>query len=132
MDERIFPNISKTSKILDLDCGPGFWVIEFASRGFKNIYAADLTETAIELVKKRAELYSATVETSVSNAEKLKFEDDEFDHVNCQGVIHYSPDTEACIREIHRILKASGTASISVYYKNFRLYISCLIACFPL
>jgi len=48
----------------------------------------------------------------------MKFKAGEFDHVNCQGVINYTPDAEASITEIARVLKPSGTASISVFYRN--------------
>ncbi|MFW6308314.1 MAG: methyltransferase domain-containing protein, partial [Campylobacterales bacterium] len=41
--------------------------------------------------------------------------------VNCQGVIHHTPNTEQCVKEISRVLKVGGTANISVYYKNFFL-----------
>ena len=43
-------------------------------------------------------------------------------HVNCQGVVHHTPDTESCIKEIARVLEDNGTASVSVYYKNIFLY----------
>ncbi len=105
-------------KILDLGCGIGFWVSEFAMRGLNNLYAADLTEQALKLTKKRLDTYGLKAELSQQNAEKLTFEDESFDHVNCQGVIHHTPDTPATIAEIARVLKPGGTASISVYYRN--------------
>lgn len=56
---------------------------------------------------------------SVQNAEKLNYQDEFFDFVNCQGVIHHTPNTQAAIKEIARVLKKGGVAHISVYYKNF-------------
>ena len=55
------------------------------------------------------------------NAESTTFGDQLFDHVNCQGVIHHTPDTQATVKEIARVLKVDGTASISVYYRNIFL-----------
>ena len=55
---------------------------------------------------------------SQQNAESMTFPDASFDHVNCQGVIHHTPNTEATVAEIARVLKPGGTASISVYYRN--------------
>ncbi len=89
--------------------------------GAKSVTSADLTENAILLTKKRAEIYRYEIETSLENAEKLTFEDSKFTHVNCQGVIHHTPDTNVCVREIARVLEPDGTALISVYYKNFFL-----------
>lgn len=104
--------------ILDLGCGIGFWVTEFAMRGLNNLHAADLTDQALELTQKRLATYGLVAKLSQQNAEKMTFANDSFDHVNCQGVIHHTPNTPATIAEIARILKSGGTASISVYYRN--------------
>jgi 2-polyprenyl-3-methyl-5-hydroxy-6-metoxy-1,4-benzoquinol methylase len=105
-------------RILDLGCGIGFWVSEFAMRGFSNLTAADLTAQAIEITSKRLSAYGLNAVLRQENAENLTFEDSSFDHVNCQGVIHHTPNTEKTIAEIARVLKEGGTASISVYYRN--------------
>ena len=121
LDERCLPPISKKDqqyRILDLGCGIGFWVTEFSMLGYKNLYAVDLTEEAIKITKKRLEIYNYKADLSVQNAENLDFQNETFDHVNCQGVIHHTPDTDKCISEISRILKPNGTANISVYYRN--------------
>ena len=89
--------------------------------GYLNIHAADLTKKALEITEKRLVLFDLKAELSLQNAEKTNFEDKSFDHVNCQGVIHHTPNTEATIKEISRILKEDGTASISVYYRNIFL-----------
>lgn len=105
-------------RILDLGCGIGFWAVEFAMRGLSNIHAADLTPRALELTRARLDIYGVSAELSLQNAERLTFADGTFDHVNCQGVIHHTPDTDAAVAEIARVLKPGGTASISVYYRN--------------
>lgn len=87
-------------------------------RGLSNITAADLTEKALEITRKRCTLYGVQVDTCQENAESLTFADESFDHVNCQGVIHHTPDTEKTVSEIARVLKKEGTALISIYYRN--------------
>lgn len=121
MDERIFVGIPKTAKILDLGCGPGFWTLEFAKRGFSNIMAADLSSKSVRLAKKRCDIWGFDIGIKVENAMSLSFESESFDHVNCQGVIHHTPSPEECVREIARVLGPNGTATISVYYKNLIL-----------
>ena len=122
-DPRFLPfnHASKSLKILDLGCGIGFWTTELTSRGFTNVHAADLTEKALELTATRLKLNKLKADLSLQNAEKTNFEDESFDHVNCQGVIHHTPDTHAAVKEICRILKPGGSASISVYYRNIFL-----------
>ena len=121
-DEKTIPKVPPEAKVLDLGCGPGFWVIQLAQRGGRNLVAADLTENALQLARKRVEAYGCSgVEFSRQNAEQLTFATNSFDHVNCQGVIHHTPNTEQCVAEIARVIKPGGTACISVYYKNFLL-----------
>lgn len=118
LDPRIFPDQDHNHRVLDLGCGPGFWTIELAKRGCTGIMAADLTEAAIQLARRRCSIYEVEAEFSEQNAEKLTLQDGEFSHVNCLGVIHHTPNTKACAREIARVLKKGGTATISVYYRN--------------
>ncbi|MDD5673595.1 MAG: class I SAM-dependent methyltransferase [Chitinivibrionales bacterium] len=120
-DGRLFPRKNLGGGVLDLGCGPGFWCIELAHAGVKKIIAADLTFAALTLTKKRAAYEGATVPCSQQNAEQLGFADASFAHVNCQGVIHHTPNTAACVREISRVLVPGGTAVIAVYYWNLFL-----------
>lgn len=107
--------------ILDLGCGIGFWTVELGLKGFKQIISADLTAAALKLTETRCRIYGLESTLLQENAEQLSFKDALFEHVNCQGVIHHTPNTEAAVKEIARVLKRGGSASISVYYKNFFL-----------
>lgn len=120
-DLRFLPPPRKAGQklsVLDLGCGIGFWVTEFALRGLSNLHAADLTQNALDITAKRLESYGVTASLSRQNAEQLTFDDSTFDHINCQGVIHHTPNTDRTIAEMARVLKRGGTASISVYYRN--------------
>lgn len=118
IDERIFPSSENKDRVLDLGCGPGLWTVELSRRNCTNIVAADLTENALRLARRRCEIFNVDAEFSQQNAERMSFPDGTFSHVNCQGVIHHTPDTSACVSEIARVLRPGGTASISVYYRN--------------
>ena len=121
LDERIFPLGSLSDRVLDLGCGPGFWTVELGLRGCSNLWACDLTENAVQLAKRRCDLYGCKAEFLVGNAESLSIGSGYFTHVNCQGVIHHTPDTPATVSEIARVLCDGGTASVSVYYTNILL-----------
>ena len=123
-DLKTLPPESNRNNVLDLGCGIGFWVIELQNECLKSgtpikkFTAADLTQQALNLTKKRLKINNLDADLKCENAENLSFSDETFDHVNCQGVIHHTPDTEKTISEIARVLKPGGTASLSVYYKN--------------
>jgi len=119
-DDRCLPprEAGKEPRVLDLGCGIGFWTAEFALRGYRRIVAADLTPQALEMTRRRLALLRLDAEIAEQNAEALTFPDASFDHVNCQGVVHHTPDTARAVAEIARVLRPGGTASLSVYHRN--------------
>lgn len=124
-DSIMVPRLTPEDKMLDLGCGIGMWTIELQlrtpERERAKMYSADLTQRALDITKKRLEIYGLISELSIQNAENLEYPNEIFSHVNCQGVIHHTPNTKQCVKEIARVLKTGGSANISVYYKNFFL-----------
>ena len=118
IDSRLFPGEAKGCPVLDLGCGVGFWLVEFGNRGFQDLHGADLTPNSLEIARKRCDIYGIHARLSEQNAEKTEFDDGEFGHVNCLGVVHHTPNPGKAVAEIARIVRPGGTASISVYYKN--------------
>lgn len=121
-DEKFIPANLDDAVVLDLGCGVGFWSIEIQQRrNCKAFYSGDLTQKALDTTRLRLEQNGLKADLSIQNAEKMTYESNFFDHVNCQGVIHHTPNTEKTVEEIARVLKPGGSASISVYYQNLFL-----------
>jgi len=116
-DDRLSPP-AEARTILDLGCGIGFWTVELAKITGQRIVSVDLTKAGCQLTRLRGQVFGTETRPSTGDAEHLPFPEGTFDHVNCQGVIHHTPDTEAAVAEIHRVLRPGGTASVSVYYSN--------------
>ena len=110
----------KGSSILDVGCGPGFWVRQFCRMGLQ-VSACDISTTAVNLTKKSLKIFGLNADVKEGNAENLSYDDESFDLINCQGVIHHTPNTEKCISEFYRVLKPGGLVCFSVYYRNFIL-----------
>lgn len=112
---------SQGQKVLDVGCGPGWISHKYAESG-TNIFSMDLTSTAVGLASRYFLKDALSGNFVVADAEQIPFQDNTFDRVTCDGVLHHTPGTQQGIREIYRVLKPQGKASISVYYQNILLY----------
>ncbi len=104
-------------KVLEIGVGAGSDFENWVRNG-AIATGVDLTAAAIALTKERLLLkgYGEDLFTlGTADAENLGFDDQSFDLVYAYGVIHHSPDTEQCLREIFRVLNKGGTAKIMVY-----------------
>ncbi len=119
---------SKNLNVLEVGCGLGTDGAQFAKAGA--IYTGiDLTDAAVDLARRRFELFQLPGTFSVADAERLDFPDNTFDIVYSHGVLHHTPDTAAAVREIHRILRPGGKAVVMLYHRdsyNYRVNISML------
>ena len=59
----------------------------------------DLTERAVEHVRRRFEVFGLQSDLRVADAESLPFGDGAFDLVYSWGVLHHTPDTPRAIQE---------------------------------
>jgi ubiquinone/menaquinone biosynthesis C-methylase UbiE len=57
-------------------------------------------------------------EFKVSDAENLDFPSETFDLVYSHGVLHHTPDTPGAVREVHRVLRPGGRATVMLYHRN--------------
>ena len=115
-------------KVLEIGCGLGTDGAQFAKEG-ANYTGVDLTDAAIELARKRFELFGLKGEFQVADAENLDFPDESFDVVYSHGVLHHTPDMDAAVHEIHRVLKPGGRAIVMLYHRgsyNYRVGIRVL------
>jgi SAM-dependent methyltransferase len=115
-------------KVLEIGCGLGTDGAQFAKAG-ADYTGVDLTEAAIELARKRFALFGLKGEFQVADAENLDFPDESFDVVYSHGVLHHTPDMDAAVQEIHRVLKPGGRAIVMLYHRgsyNYRVGIRVL------
>jgi len=109
--------------VLEVGCGLGGNAAVLAKEG-ANLHAIDITPRAIELCKKRFELFNLRGDISLGDAENLRFADNKFDFIWSWGVIHHTANMQNAVDEIFRVLKPGSTAKIMVYHRNsFRYWI---------
>jgi len=115
-----YPSLSG-KKVLEIGCGAGSIAQVIAEAG-ADLTAIDLTDKAIQLTKKRFDLLDISASIKLNDAEALDFPDNTFDFIWSWGVIHHSANTSQIVKEIYRVLKPNGKASIMVYHRNSTRY----------
>jgi ubiquinone/menaquinone biosynthesis C-methylase UbiE len=112
-------------RVLEIGCGLGTDGAQFAKAGA--VYTGvDLTEAAVELARRRFELFDLPGTFRTADAENLDFADNSFDVVYSHGVLHHTPDTVRAVREVHRVLRPGGRAVVMLYHRdsyNYRVNI---------
>src|SRR5712664_3366938 len=105
---------SRGLRVLEIGCGLGTDGTQFAKAG-ADYTGVDLTDAAVELARKNFELLGLRGDFRTADAENLDFADETFDLVYSHGVLHHTPDIEAAVNEIHRVLKPDGRAIVMLY-----------------
>ncbi len=97
--------------VLDLGCGGGldlyFYAKAIGSRG--KVYGLDISEDMVNRAKenmKKTEMEN--VEIHRGESDNLPFNDNFFDVVTSNGIYNLSPEKEAAMREVYRVLKPGG------------------------
>lgn len=104
--------------VLEVGCGIGTDLVRFAHGGARTT-GIDLSSTAIGLARRNFALHGLTPEgLVVGNGECLPVREAAFDVVYAHGVVQYTADPGALIRECHRALKPGGTAMFMVYNRR--------------
>ena len=119
---------TKGLRVLEIGCGLGTDGAQFALAG-ADYTGIDLTDAAIELARKRFELFHLPGTFRTADAENLDFADESFDLVYSHGVLHHTPDIAGAVREIYRVLRPGGRAAVMLYHRdsyNYRVNISML------
>lgn len=108
---------SNGKQVLEIGTGNGAEGVMFALNG-AHYTGVDLTEAALEATRDHFAVMGLTGVFQKENAEHLSFQDESFDWVFSHGVLHHTPNTQAAINEVYRVLKPGGRAIIMLYHKH--------------
>jgi ubiquinone/menaquinone biosynthesis C-methylase UbiE len=95
--------------ILDLGCGAGESSVYFALKRAV-VATVDVSPEMVKIGQKLADKHKVSVHWSVSDASQLPFNDETFDIVYGNSVLHHLPDIEISLCEVKRTLKTGGIA----------------------
>jgi SAM-dependent methyltransferase len=104
--------VSAGQHVLDVGCGPGALTAELVTRlGPDAVSAVDPSEPFVAAARER----HPGVNVQRAAAEKLPFEDREFDAALAQLVVHFMADPVAGLREMARVTRADGVVAACVW-----------------
>ena len=107
--ECVLEKICTNKKVLEIGCSGGGRICHLASLG-NHMTGIDISESAIEQAIETSDNQNLVdVEFKVMDAENLTFEDNSFDIVYGNGILHHL-DLEHIYTELNRILRPGGTA----------------------
>jgi SAM-dependent methyltransferase len=104
-------------RVLEIGCGLGTDGGQLARHG-ANYIGMDLTPTAVQLTRRRLQLFKLPGMVLEADAENLPFKEGSFDIVYSHGVLHHTPDTQRAFDEVHRVLCVGGQAVIMLYHRD--------------
>lgn len=112
LDQILKERYAENAVILDAGCGEGRNLKWFYNNSYK-IYGVDSNTRKIDFVKEK---YKRQKEHfSVQNLDLLSFDNNQFDHIICNAVLHFAQNTQHFLNmfsELIRVLKHNGTLFI--------------------
>lgn len=111
-----FPSF-KGKSVLEVGCGAGIDLMRFAREGAQ-VTGIDISDTSLDLARAYFSQKNQPATLERMNGESMSFPDDCFDAAYCHGVLPYTPDPAAMVRELHRILKPGGVAIVQTFNRR--------------
>jgi ubiquinone/menaquinone biosynthesis C-methylase UbiE len=100
------------AQVLEVAPGPGYLSIEMARLRGLHVTALDISHTFVEIGSENARRAGVTVDFRQGDAARMPFEADSFDLIVCQAAFKNFTLPRTALAEMHRVLRAGGTAVI--------------------
>ena len=105
-------------RVLEIGPGAGGHSALFARHG-AIVTAVDITQVRADATAAKFNILGADdCKSMQGDAEDLPFEDNAFDFIYSNGVLHHTTSTETAMDEVFRVLKPGGRAVILLYCKS--------------
>jgi len=104
-------------EVLEIGGGMGTDLAQFAAHGAR-VTDLDLSSGHLTLAKENFVVRGLRGRFIQHDAETLVFDDDSFDVVYSNGVLHHTPNTRRVVQEIRRVLRPGGLAIVMVYAED--------------
>jgi ubiquinone/menaquinone biosynthesis C-methylase UbiE len=125
---RLISEVPPGSSILEVAPGPGYLAIELARSGGFQLTGLDISETFVQIARQNAAEAKVQVNFGRGDASGMPFAENSFNFLVCCAAFKNFTRPLDALREMHRVLKPSGTALIidlrrDATYRSIKEYI---------
>ena len=106
-------NFFRGKEIIDVGCGGGRYSNALKTLGAKKVIGVDYGSDGIKLARKNYK--KKNLYFKKQNVLNLKFPDNNFDIVFCNGVLHHTSNRDKGIKELIRVCKPGGYVFLYLY-----------------
>ena len=107
----------KDLTVLDLGCGNGYWT-KLLAKKYKKVVGIDNSQNLIQIAKNKRQLSNIEYKLVEIEAD-FPFNNDSFDLVFSNMVIHYIKNINKLAQELYRIIKPNGLIILSFAHPIF-------------
>jgi ubiquinone/menaquinone biosynthesis C-methylase UbiE len=107
--------ISEFQNGLDAGCGGGRYTLALRSMGIKRMQGVDISPDSISLASKMSGFSENEVSFQQASVLDLPFDDESFDFVFSNGVLHHTTSTTKGLSELYRVLQPGGEGWLYLY-----------------
>lgn len=109
-------DVFRGKRCLDAGCGSGRGTVLMARAGAAHVVAFDFADKNLETTRTHCRRFGLTnVTTEQGSLLDIPFENDAFDIVWCNGVLHHTVDPDRALREVARVLHPGGHLWLYLY-----------------
>ena len=104
--------LAEGARVLEVAPGPGYLAIEMARLGKFHVTGLDISRTFVHIAGDSARQAGVTVDFRQGDVARMPFDAESFDLVVCQAAFKNFTLPRSALAEMHRVLRAGGTAVI--------------------
>jgi ubiquinone/menaquinone biosynthesis C-methylase UbiE len=109
---RLTDGLPGGADVLEVAPGPGYLAIEIARLGRFDVSGLDISRSFVEIARENARRAEVSVDFRHGDASGMPFEAGSFDLIVCQAAFKNFARPLDALDEMHRVLRAGGTAVI--------------------
>jgi ubiquinone/menaquinone biosynthesis C-methylase UbiE len=115
---RLTAGLPDGADVLEVAPGPGYLALEMARSGRFHVTGLDISRTFVEIARGNAQAAGVSVDFRQGDAARMPFGPASFDLIACQAAFKNFTLPLSALAEMHRVLRAGGTAVIQDMSRN--------------